>query len=96
MNTFQYTCTMKFFLCQRWDSNQGTLPPKTDTLTTGLCRRKEGAIHSFLFIPVLLKFHEGGVGVRTVIPASGSLASVDGRAFLVGKGPVKTPLAWLR
>ena len=45
-----------FLLCQRWDSNRWPLAPKSDTLTTRLCRRKEGASQSWLIVPLLWLF----------------------------------------
>ena len=59
MNTFQYACAMKisyFTRDGRWDSNPGPLAPKSDALTTMLCRRKEGAILSWLFLPLIWLF----------------------------------------
>ena len=46
-------CYKNILLYQRWDSNPGPLVPKSDALTTMLCRRKECAILSRLFVPLL-------------------------------------------
>ena len=45
-----------FLLCQRWDLIRGPLALKSNTLTTKLCRRKEGAIKGWLIGPLLWLF----------------------------------------
>ena len=45
-------CCVAFLLCMRWDSNLGPLAPKPDALTTRLCKRKKGAILSWLLVPL--------------------------------------------
>ena len=47
-----YLYCEKFLLCQRWDLNQGPLAPKSNTLTTRLCKRKEVAILGWLLVPL--------------------------------------------
>ena len=47
---------IKNYRCLRWDSNLGPLAPKSNVLTTRLCKREEVAFLGWLFVLLQWRF----------------------------------------
>ena len=57
LKSFSIFCKT-LLLYQRWELNLGPLAPKSDALTTRLCRRQGQEILNWLFLPILRMFIE--------------------------------------